>query len=279
MSQYCLVTTGYNRKIEIGVNKISSKDIWASLHLGWQDFLHQPSHYFFAIILYPFMGFVLYLFMAGENWIQLLFPMLTGFALLGPFIALFLYEVSRRLEEGLDPSWTEVFKTIKSPAILEILILGIMLAGLFCTWMITANTLYTFLYGNEYPVSIVGFFMDVISTPRGWILIVVGNGLGFCFALLALSTTVVAFPLMLEHEVSALSGIKASLQAVIVNPVPLILWGGIICFGLFWGSIFVLVGLILVLPVFGHATWHIYKKVLVFQSYKIVPKTSRFSLR
>ena len=264
MSQYSLITTEYTNKIEISVNKISTKDIWGSLHLGWKDFLQKPSHYFFAITLYPFMGMVLYFFMAGENWIQLLFPMLTGFALLGPFVALFLYEVSRRLEKGLEPSWAEGFNSIKSSAILEILILGVMLAGLFCAWMVTASTLYTFLYGNEYPVSIYDFFMDVISTRRGWILITVGNGLGFCFALFALCTTVVAFPLMLEHEVSAFSGIKASMQAVKVNPVPLILWGGIICSGLFLGSIFVLVGLILILPVFGHATWHIYRKVLVF---------------
>ena len=264
MSQYRLVTTERSSEIEIGVNKISITDVWWSLHLGWKDFLQQPSHYFFAITLYPFMGFVLYFWAVGENTIQLLFPMLTGFALLGPFVALFLYEVSRRLEKGLDTSWVGVFSVLKSPSIPAILILGLMLAGLFCAWMFTANILYTFLYGNEYPVSIFEFLWEVISTPRGWILIMVGNGFGFCFALLALCTTVVAFPLILEHEVSALCGIKASVQVVKANPVPLILWGGVICFGLFLGSIIVLVGLILVLPVFGHATWHVYRKVLVF---------------
>ena len=264
MSQYSLAKTEYSNEIKIGVNKITTTDIWLSLHLGWGDFLQQPSHYFFAMILYPFMGFALYFWAAGENTIQLLFPMLTGFALLGPFVALFLYEVSRRLEKGFDTSWAEVFSVIKSPAIPAILTLGFMLLGLFCAWMVAANILYMLIYGSEYPVSIFEFFWEVISTQRGWILIVLGNGIGFCFAMVALSTTVVAFPLMLEHEVSALCGIKASVQAVKVNPVPLILWGGLICFGLFLGAIIVLVGLILVLPIFGHATWHIYRKVLVF---------------
>jgi len=264
MSQYRLVTIECSSEIEIGVNKISTTDIWQSLYLGWKDFLQQPSHYFFVITLYPFMGFVLYFWAAGENTIQLLFPMVTGFALLGPFVALFLYEVSRRLEKGLNASWPEVFSVIKSPAIPSILILGLMLAGLFCAWMYTANILYTLFYGNEYPVSIFGFLLEVVSTPRGWMLIVVGNAFGFCFALLALCTTVVAFPLVLEHEVSALCGMRASAQAFKVNPIPLIWWGGMICCGLFLGSIVVLVGLILILPVFGHATWHIYRKVLIF---------------
>lgn len=264
MSQYRLVSTECSSQIEIGVNKISIADVWLSLHLGWKDFQQQPSHYFFAMILYPFMAFVLYFWASGENTLQLLFPMLTGFALLGPFVALFLYEVSRRLENGLDTSWAEVFTVIKSPAIPAILTVGFMLLGLFCAWLITANILYILLYGSEYPVSIFGFFWEVISTQRGWILIVLGNGIGFCFALVALSTTVVAFPLILDHEVSALCGIKASMQAVKVNPVPLILWGGLIGFGLLLGTVIVLVGLILVLPIFGHATWHIYRKVLVF---------------
>jgi uncharacterized membrane protein len=168
------------------------------------------------------------------------------------------------LEKGLDTSWSTVFSVIKSPAIPAILILGLMLTGLFCVWMFTANFLYSSLYGIEYPISIFEFLWEVISTPRGWILIMLGNGFGFCFALLALCTTSVAFPLILEHEVSVLCGIKTSVKVVKVNPVPLILWGGLICIGLFLGSIIVLVGLIIVLPVFGHATWHIYRKVLVF---------------
>ena len=104
MSQYRLVTTECPSEIQFSVNKISTTDIWWSLLLGWKDFLQQPSHYFFAITLYPFMGFVLYFWASDQNTIQLLFPMLTGFALLGPFVALFLYEVSRRLEKGLDLS-------------------------------------------------------------------------------------------------------------------------------------------------------------------------------
>ena len=181
MSQYGLITIGFPSEIKIGVNKISTTDIWQSLLLGWKDFLQQPSHYFFVITLYPFMGFVLYFWGSDQNTIQLLFPMLTGFALLGPFVALFLYEVSRRLEKGLDTSWATVFSVIKSPAIPAILILGLMLVGLFCAWMFTANFLYTLLYGIEYPISIFEFLWEVISTPRGWILIILGNGFGFCF--------------------------------------------------------------------------------------------------
>jgi uncharacterized membrane protein len=264
MSQYRSAKAVYSAKIEFKVKKISTADVWQAVRLGWKDFMLQPSHYFFTVVLYPFIGFVLYFGVAGESTIRLLFPMLAGFALIGPFVALLLYEISRRLEQGLDTSWRQVFSAMKSPALPAILTLGLMLAGLFMAWLITANLLYVLVYGPVYPLSLIDFVKEVVTTPRGWLLIVLGNGLGFCFALLAFCTTVVAFPLMLEHQVGALCGIQASLQAVRVNPVPLFLWGGVICLGLFLATLPFLMGLIIVLPVFGHATWHIYRKVLFF---------------
>ena len=149
---------------------------------SWLErFLAKTISLFFCYYTLSLYGHGFIFLACDQNTIQLLFPMLTGFALLGPFVALFLYEVSRRLEKGLDTSWATVFSVIKSPAIPAILILGLMLVGLFCAWMFTANFLYTLLYGNEYPISIFEFLWEVISTPRGWILIILGNGFGFCF--------------------------------------------------------------------------------------------------
>ena len=145
MVHYHSVTVGCSNNIDITVNEIAVSDIWLSIRLGWRDFMHQPSHYFFAIILYPFIGIVLWLWASEANTVQLIFPMMTGFALLGPFIAIFLYEISRRLENGLDTSWGQIFCVIYSPAIRDIIILSIMLLGLFVAWMVSAKILF-FLY-------------------------------------------------------------------------------------------------------------------------------------
>ena len=262
MTKYYPAGFTYYKNKKISVNKIEVSDIWVSLELGWRDFMHQPSHYFFAIILYPFIGIILWLWASKENTIQLIFPMMSGFALFGPFIAIFLYEISRRLESGLDTSWSQIFRLVYSPALRQIIILSIMLLFIFFTWMVCAYILFQLLYGSNYPISMFNFFINIITTPRGWLLIVLGNGMGACFALTALYTTVVAFPILIDTEISAIKAIQISMLAVRINPIPLICWGFLVSFGLLMGVLCVMIGLIIALPVFGHATWHLYRRLV-----------------
>ena len=138
-----------------------------------------------------------------------------------------------------------------------------MLVGIFIAWLITAQALYHWFYGAETPASMVTFFYDVIGTQRGWTLIILGNGAGFIFALIVLCTTVIAFPLLLDKDVGASSAIRASIKSVQVNPVPMLLWGLIVAAGLFLGALPGLAGLVVVLPILGHGTWHVYRKVVV----------------
>jgi len=104
--------------------------------------------------------------------------------------------------------------------------------------------------------------VNIITTPRGWLLIILGNGMGACFALTALHTTVVAFPILIDTEVSAIKAIQISMLAVRINPIPLIFWGFLVSFGLLMGVLCVMIGLIIALPVFGHATWHLYRRIV-----------------
>ena len=262
MTKYYPAGSTYYKNKKISVNKIEVSDIWVSLKLGWRDFMHQPSHYFFAIILYPFIGIILWLWASKENTIQLIFPMMSGFALFGPFIAIFLYEISRRLESGLDTSWSQIFRLVYSPALRQIIILSIMLLFIFFTWMVCAYILFQLLYGSSYPISMFNFLVNIITTPRGWLLIFLGNGMGACFALTALYTTVVAFPILIDTEISAIKAIQISMIAVRTNPIPLIFWGFLVSFGLLMGVLCVMIGLIIALPVFGHATWHLYRRIV-----------------
>jgi uncharacterized membrane protein len=204
----------------------------------------------------------MYLVALDRHTMQHVFPLMGGFALLGPMFGLFLYEMSRIIELNLNPSWRQVFKVRNNPAIPAIIALSIMLFGLFLLWLLTADTLYEFLYSSEYPASVIEFLNEIIGTKRGWTLIIFGNTIGFCFALLALSTTVIAFPLLLDRDVGVVCAIETSLNAMKANSVPLLTWGIIVVIGLLLGLIFFVVGLVVILPVFGHATWHIYRKVI-----------------
>jgi uncharacterized membrane protein len=245
------------------VRKVTVTDIIDALRLGLDDFWDRPSHYMFVCLVYPVMSAILIVWMAGGDAIQLLFPLITGFALLGPLAAIGLYEISRRREQDLDTSWVHALEVRNSPAIPAIIAVGALLMVLFIAWLYTAQVLYGWLYGPVPPESLTSFAYDVLTTQRGWTLIIVGNLIGLIFALVVLSTTVIAFPLLLDRDVGARVAIQTSARAVLTNPVPMVLWGLIVALALLIGALPLLVGLIVVIPVLGHATWHLYRKVVV----------------
>lgn len=250
----------------LDVRHLNTSDVFDALRLGIADFWEKPSHYAFICLVYPIVGVVLLTWSSGGSVVQLVYPLLTGFALLGPIAAIGLYEISRRRERNLDTSWRHAFDVRKSPAIPSILALGILLLALFVVWIIAAQSIYGWLYGAEQPTSIFGFIGDVLTTQRGWALIIVGNAVGFVFAALVLCTTVIAFPLLLDRNVGVAAAIGASIRAVKANPLPMAIWGLIVAFALLIGAIPLLIGLAITIPVLGHATWHLYRKVIVLDN-------------
>jgi uncharacterized membrane protein len=245
------------------VRRIHVVDLLLALRQGRDDFLQKASHYIFLCLIYPIVGVVLAMWTSGNNALPLLFPLMSGFALIGPFAAIGLYEISRRREAGLDTSWVHAFEVLRSPAIPSILAIGVGLFALFYFWLGTAETLYQNLFGLAAPDSLWGFLGQVFGTSAGWMMIIWGNLLGLLFALVALCTTVVAFPLLLDRNVGALTAVTTSIRAVLTNPGPMLLWGLIIALGLVVGSIPLFIGLAVVVPIFGHATWHLYRRLIV----------------
>ncbi|WP_234185629.1 DUF2189 domain-containing protein [Shinella sp. NM-101] len=245
------------------IRRIGLSDVRDALARGVDDFRAKPSHYVFLCLIYPICGVVLVTWSSGANMLPLIFPLVAGFALLGPFFALGLYEISRRRERGMEASWRHALAVRHSPALPSILAVGAMLMVLFVAWLVFAQMLYTSLFGPEPPQSLALFLASVSSSENGLLLMLAGNAIGFCFALVVLATTVIAFPLLLDRDVGVVAAIETSLRATLVNPVPIACWGLIVAALLVVGTIPLFVGLAVIMPILGHATWHLYRKIVV----------------
>jgi len=244
------------------VRKIGLSDLSDALRLGWEDFKAIPTHAVVLCVIYPVLGVVLFRLVLGHSVLPLLFPLAAGFTLIGPFAALGLYELSRRRERGEEAAAWHVVDVLRAPSFGAIIELGILLLVLFGTWIATADAIYIATFGHAPAASIPDFARRVLTTPQGWSLIIVGCGIGFLFAVVALCVSVVSFPLMLDRHASAIDAIRTSLRAVMENPIPMAVWGLIVAALLVIGSLPLFVGLAVVLPVLGHATWHLYRKLV-----------------
>jgi uncharacterized membrane protein len=244
------------------IRKITVADLREALRLGWEDFKAVPSHAIILCVVYPVLGLVLARTVLGYSVLPLLFPLAAGFALVGPFAALGLYELSRRRELGFDASAWHATEVLQSPSFGAMLGLGTLLLTIFVVWVATAQSIYVSMFGYANASSIPDFANRVLTTPQGWELIVVGCGVGFLFAVVALCISVVSFPMMLDRHAGAGDAITTSLRAVAQNPVPMAVWGLIVAALLVLGSIPLFLGLAVVIPLLGHATWHLYRMVV-----------------
>jgi len=244
------------------IRTIGFADLKDALARGIDDFKAMPTHTAFLCLIYPLVGLILGGLTLGYNMLPLFFPLAAGFALVGPVAALGIYELSRRREAGLDTSWTHGFDVLRSPSIGAIAALGIVLMIIFVVWLATAQTIYESLFDVLKPESLSQFVSDVITTRAGWLLIVIGCGVGFLFAVAVLAISVVSFPLLLDRDVGAAAAVETSLRAVAKNPLTMAVWGLIVAALLVAGSLPFFAGLAVVMPVLGHATWHLYRKVV-----------------
>ncbi len=244
------------------IRRISAADLKEVLLKGLRDFQACRTDVIFLCLIYPVIGIALVWLTFGYDMLPLLFPLASGFALVGPAAAVGLYEMSRRREQGHHVSWADAFSVIRSPAFGAIWMLGLLLLAIFLLWLLAAYGIYQFTLGPEPPLSIAVFVRDVFTTSAGWAMIVIGVSVGFLFALLVLAISVVSFPLLLDRDVGLYRAVLTSVRAVAANPGPMALWGLIVAGGLVAGSIPAFLGLIIIMPVLGHATWHLYRKVV-----------------
>ena len=247
---------------EIGTRTIGLNDLWQSLKEGYDDSNAMPTLAVFLAVLFPLFALLLTLFLLGKNLLYLAFPMVAGLTLIGPVVSVGLFEMSRRRERGLDVSWRSMFDFVHSASFAPILALSVVMTLLYVGWLFMAQFLYFGLFGSDPPVSPSDFVTQLMTTRRGGGLIVYGVGLGFIFAFAALAISVVAFPLLLDKPASAATAVVVSIRAVTSNLMVMAVWGVIVAGLLAVGAVVFLIGLAAVLPLLGHATWHLYRKVV-----------------
>lgn len=244
------------------VRRIELADLKDVLARGISDFAAYRTDVMFLCVIYPVAGLLLAWLAFGYDLLQLVFPLAFGFALIGPVAAVGLYEISRRREQGIEITWADAFGVVRAPAFGAILVLGLVLLAILLLWLAAAQGVYVMTLGPEPPASLGAFARDVLTTRAGWALIAVGVGVGAVFAVLVLTISVVSFPLLLDRNVGLYAAVATSVRAVATNPGPMAVWGLIVAGALAVGSIPLLLGLIVVIPVLGHATWHLYRKVV-----------------
>jgi uncharacterized membrane protein len=244
------------------VRRIGIQDLRIALEKGLEDFWAIPSHLVFFALIYPALGLLLARLAIGYDVLPLVFPLVAGFALLGPVAATGLYALSRRREQGLESTWKDAWGVLRSPSFPSIAMLGMVLMAVFIFWLYIAQSIYILNFGYAQPEAPEQFLQQVLTTPEGHALIVEGVFVGFLFAVLVLAITIVSFPLMLDRNVGPIVAVLTSIRATLRNPAMVGLWGIVVTAGLVAGSAPALVGLILTMPVLGHASWHLYRRIV-----------------
>ncbi len=244
------------------VRTIGPGDLRDALAKGLADFEAMPTHVIFLCLIYPFVMIVVARVYAGYDVLPLVFPFLTGYTLIGPVVATGMYELSRRREQGLDTSRGHAFDVLRYASIGPIARLSLLLMAIYFTWLGTAWAIYQLNFGGAVPESILEFVLQILTTANGWALIIVGCGAGFIFATVTFTLSVVSFPMLVDRDVGVAMAVQTSIRAVLANPITMGMWAFIVASALLIGSLPFFVGLAVVLPVLGHATWHLYRKVV-----------------
>jgi len=244
------------------VRHITFADLKDAIYQGFADFNAMPTHFFYLAIIYPIVTFSIAAFYGNLDLLPFIFPLIAGYTLLGPLAAIGTYELSRRREFGRFTSRTNAFLVFKSHSINAVINLGIVLMFIYFAWMNVAEAIYVSSFGADAPESYVAFLEKLIATPEGLSMMIVGCSIGLVFAIIVLSLSVVSFPMLLDLDAGVIFALKTSIKAVVANPIVIAAWGLFVVFALVLGSLPAFAGLCVVLPVLGHATWHLYRKIV-----------------
>lgn len=244
------------------VRSIGVRDIAEAFAAGLRDFQRAPGYGLLFGSFYAAGGILLVLLATRLHMAYLIYPLAAGFALLGPFIATGLYEISRRLERGQPLTLSGICGVIFAQSRRELGWMAFVTLFIFLIWMYQIRLLLALFLGFKSFSSMGEFVSIVLTTPEGLLFLLIGNIVGAVLALVLFSLTVVSFPLLLDRELDFITAMITSVRAVVVNLVPMIGWAAIVVMLLIAAALPAFLGLIVVLPILGFTTWHLYRRVV-----------------
>lgn len=259
-----LYSTSFHAAAEIPeIRDISAGDLDWALREGWRDFKEKRGDLLVIGLLYPIICFIAAAVTFNQPLLPLFFPLVAGLSIAGPAAASGFYELARRRELGIDASWWHFLDPLNGRSRLPLALLTIGLAALFVGWLIVASLIYAATLGADAPISLGDMLGRLFTTSAGWQLIIFGNIAGLLFAAATLVVAVVSFPMVVDKPVDAGFAVRTSLAAVRKNPVAILSWGLRVAGLLVLGTIPFAIGLAVILPWLGYATWHLYTRLVV----------------
>lgn len=255
----------------LAVRRIGMSDLHGALAAGWDDFKEKRGDILVVGFIYPLIGLMVAALALNDQMVPLAFPLCAGLSLLGPAVAVGFYELARRRERGEHSDWSHFLDGFNRNGA-SITIATLFLALIFVLWLSAAWLLYTATFGtgtfymwsvnHGEIITVQDFVSRLFTTGDGWTLIAVGTLTGACFAVLVLAISVVTFPMLVDRRVDVLTAMGVSLRAFAANWRVLLAWGMMVGALLVLGSIPAFIGLAVVLPVLGYATWHLYTRLI-----------------
>jgi uncharacterized membrane protein len=244
------------------IRSITVDDVSAALREGAEDFRAMPAFGMAIGLIFALGGMAMVTLAYSYGLVVLVFPMLAGFALVGPFAAMGLYEASRRRDAGQTVGLGDLFNVRRATTNVNIMFLGFLLLFALFVWLRIALLIYALFYGMQ-PMPVGALLVDLFTSTRGFSFLLVGNAVGAGFAFVVFAITIVSFPYMLEKDVDPVTAVALSVSCVAKNLLPLAGWGLFVAIALAASWLPAFLGLIVVLPVLGHATWRLYKRMIV----------------
>jgi uncharacterized membrane protein len=243
------------------VNEVDVSDLRASLALGWRDFRRAPLLGLVFSAVYVLGGWLIFWAMTSKGQVWWTLPASAGFPILGPFIACGFYEISRRLEAGEPLRAGEVFGVIFRQKDRQVPAMAAVIVVYFLFWNFLSHMIFALFLGNA-TMTNVSSSLAVFLTPEGLVMLAFGTAVGAVFATLLFCLTVVSLPMLLDREVDFVTAMLTSFALVRENPAVMLGWGLLIAACLFLGMLPAFLGLFVVLPLFGHASWHLYRRAI-----------------
>lgn len=262
-------TEGYRQTADISFRKapeireIKLQDVVDALSSGIADFRRAPAYGLAIGGFFALGGILIVASAAALNLSYLSYPLAVGFALIGPFAAVGLYEVSRRLDAGLPVSWKDLFSTMWAQKGRELSWMAFVVLFVQIMWMYQVRLLLALFLGFRSFASFNEFLTEVVSTPEGLMFLAVGHMVGAILSLVLFSLTVISFPLLMEEDRDFITAMITSVKAVVTSPIPMIGWAFVVTVTLILSIAPAFCGLIVTLPILGHTTWHLYKKCII----------------